>query len=405
MADATQRCPQHLADLPMSDDRSAGWRMLHEAGKVIEMADGIVLTHSDVVEHALKQPSQFSSALAFEILGSPLPLIPAASDPNDHSRYRRMLDPFFAPRRLSPQEPALRAQINEIIDGFIEAGECEVISQLAIPYPAQVFLTLFGLPLEDRDQLIGWKDAVIDLASFSGEAPEGAALQPALELYQYLASYVTARRHGDGDDLLTRLLALADEGGLSDEEMIGLGFFFVLAGLDTVTSALGFLFHQLATRPDLRRRVIDDPSLVPVAIEEILRVEPPVPFLPRVTTEDVECGGRTIPAGARVWLMVGSANRDPAEHADPNTVDFDRTGGRHFAFGGGIHRCLGSHLARLELRLVLEEFHRRIPDYGLSPGASPRVRWPAGTFRLDDVPLVFTAGTRALGSKVPIWGE
>jgi cytochrome P450 len=391
MTDTAATCPLRLSDLPVGEDRAGGWRMLRDAGKVVDLGDALAITQRDVAEFTLKHPELFSSRLAFESLGSPLPLIPIAVDPPEHARYRRMLDPFFGPRRLAELESSLRAQVVEIIERFSSRGGCDIVSELAIPYPTQVFLTLFGLPLEDRDRFIGWKDAVLDAQQVvTTTEPNEAALAGALELYEYLAAYVVERRRGDGNDLLSQILAVVDEGGMSDDEVIGLGFLFVLAGLDTVTSAIGLSFAQLATRPDLRRRVVETPSSIPSAVEEFLRTDVPVPFVPRIATDDVELGGTTIPRGTLVQVCIGAANRDPDALSNPDAVDFDRSDGRHLGFGGGVHRCLGSHLARMELRLVLEEFHRRIPDYELAPGASPHPPWPTATIGLERLPLVFT---------------
>jgi cytochrome P450 len=262
------------------------------------------------------------------------------------------------------------------------------MTELAVPYPSQVFLTLFGLPLADREDLIRWKDALLRATDPLGGAPEGDTLQAAIEIYEYTQRYVTERRHGDGSDLMTQLLQLTEEGGLTDEDVIGLSFLFVLAGLDTVTSAIGFAVYHLAGDPDLRRSVVNDPSLVPKFVEELLRLELPAPAPPRVATRDYEVLGTTIREGARVQLGLATANRDPAVHENPDVLDINREDQRHFAFGAGIHRCLGSHLARMELRLVLEEFHLRFPDYELAPGATGTIGWPRGTLGLETLPIV-----------------
>jgi cytochrome P450 len=191
--------------------------------------------------------------------------------------------------------------------------------------------------------------------------------------------------------MLGQLLADTSEDALNDEEMLGLSFQFVLAGLDTVTCALSTIFATLASQPELRRQIAANPALIPDAIEELLRVDGPVATLPRVVTQDVELGGQTIPAGNYVQVAVAVANRDPAEHPDPDTIDFRRQE-RHLAFGGGPHGCLGSHLARLEMRVALEEWHRRIPEYELAPGSTPRATWPAGLVGIDSLPLVFPPG-------------
>jgi cytochrome P450 len=162
----------------------------------------------------------------------------------------------------------------------------------------------------------------------------------------------------------------------------------VLAGLETVTSALSTAFAVLASQPALRRRIAVDPAVIPAAVEELLRVDGPLLFVPRVTTQDVEVAGQLIPAGTLVQVMVAVADRDPAGHPDPDVIDFARQE-RNLAFGGGPHRCLGSHLARMEMRVAIEEWHRRIPDYELAPGPAPRVTWPAGVVGIRHLPLVF----------------
>jgi cytochrome P450 len=220
--------------------------------------------------------------------------------------------------------------------------------------------------------------------------PEGDTLQAAAEIYEYVQRSVTERRHGDGADLMSQLLHLTDEGGLTDEDVIGLSFLFVLAGLDTVTAAIGFAIYHLASDEGLRRSVVRDPSLVPSFIEEVLRLELPAPFPPRVATREYEIAGVRIPEGSRVQLVLATANRDPAVHTDPDVLDVHRENNRHFAFGAGVHRCLGSHLARMELRVLIEEFHRRIPDYELAPGVTGEIAWPRGTLGFDTLPLVVT---------------
>jgi cytochrome P450 len=202
---------------------------------------------------------------------------------------------------------------------------------------------------------------------------------------------VDAKRQSPGDDMLSRVLALSGDDAWNDEEVLGLCFLLTLAGLDTVTAEIGFLLLHLATDGDLRRRVVADPALITPLVEEVVRLEPPAPIQPRITTTDVEVAGVRIPAGKLVNLVVAAANRDPARFASPDRIDLSSSDRGHFGFGGGIHRCLGSHLARRELRLAIEEFHKRVPDYELAPGADPVVVWPSGTLHLVDLHLVFAA--------------
>ena len=163
----------------------------------------------------------------------------------------------------------------------------------------------------------------------------------------------------------------------------------MLAGLETVTSALSTAFAALASRPGLRRRLAADPGAIPAAVEELLRFDGPLVFVPRVATRDVEVAGQLIPAGSTVHIGLAAAGRDPAEHPDPDVIDLSRAE-RSLAFGGGPHRCLGSHLARMEMRVALEEWHRQIPEYEIVPGHQPRASWPA-VVGLPELPLIFPA--------------
>jgi cytochrome P450 len=167
---------------------------------------------------------------------------------------------------------------------------------------------------------------------------------------------------------------------------------FSLAGLDTVTGAVGFMLFYLARNPELRRRIIADPALVNPMIEEVLRLEPPAPMFPRTTTQDVEVCGVSIPAGQRVMMCLAAVNRSPDTYDEPDAIDLDQADRGHVTFGGGVHRCLGSHLARREMRLVMEEFHRQIPEYEIAGGFEPEIMWPSGTLHLRSLPLVFPVG-------------
>jgi cytochrome P450 len=391
MAELTVNGIANINELPFAQDRSRAWRELREAGEAVSSGEEIVLTSAAAVEFAAKKPEIFSSARAFDRLGSPVPLVPIAIDPPDHTRFRRMLDPFFSPRKMAEREPELRRQAGELIDAIIaRGGQCDVVPELATPFPSQVFLTLFGLPMADRDRLVQWKDAILQFTDPSSAEATPEVMAHALELFTYLTEHIAERRtNTTGSDMLTELMQDTDDGVMSDNEILGLCFMFVLAGLDTVTSAVGFSLAKLAGDAELRRRVADDFSLIPAFIEDILRVDGPVPFAPRVTTEEVEVAGRVVPKDTTVMLSYGSADRDPRRYEDADEVHLDSKV-VHFAFGRGPHRCLGSHLARLELRLILEEWHTRIPDYSLADGRQPQMPWPTGTMALQSVPLNIT---------------
>jgi len=382
--------------LPMAENRTEAYRVIRDAGPIVKSPRGFVLSSSEYVEYALKHPELFSSKQAFDLVGSPLPMVPIAFDPPEHTRYRRVLQPFVGPRETAAWQPRVRSLVGTLIDSFVERGYCDLVAELAVPLPAEVFLTLFGLPMEDRDQLIAWKEGLLGSPVVIGGKPSEEVIRVGAELFSYLVGHIERRRrHLDGaEDLLGRLLADTSEERLSDEELLGLSFLFVLAGLDTVTSALSTAFAALATQPGLRRQIAADQSVIPDAVEELLRMDGPVVFLPRVATQDIELGGHTIPAGSDIQVAIAVANRDPAEHADPDQIDLRRQE-RHHAFGGGPHRCLGSHLARMEMREVLAEWHSRIPEYELALGFTPRVEWPTGLVGLDTLPLVFAPGATA----------
>jgi cytochrome P450 len=376
-----------LEELPMLDDRTEAYRILREAGPLVRVANGYLVTSWEDGEYVFKNPEIFSSERAFDTLASPVPLVPLAFDPPDHTRYRRILQPFFTPRSAAAMEAGLRSRVNTLIDAFIDEGACDVVPSLAIPLPSDAFLTLFGLPLEDRAQLIKWNRAINDNADLTGAGePTPEVIEAGGALFGYLGAKVAEARTGSRDDVLTQLVTGEDP--LSDVEALGLCYIFVLAGLDTVTSVLSTTFAKLAARPDLRKQIVDDPSVIPSAIEEMLRVEPANAVIPRVTTQEVELCGELIPAGTSVFVALGAANLDPALFDSAETIDLHRDA-RNLAFGSGPHRCLGSHMARLELRVVLEEWHRRIPEYELAPGARPQVKWPAGVLIIPSVPVVF----------------
>ncbi len=394
MQDERGKSGLRLEDLPMADDRTESYGILRDAGPVVRLAGGgFLVTTRSTADAVFRDPETFSSKRAFDTLGSPVQLLPIAYDPPDHTRYRRLLQPFFTPRTALALEESSRAQVNALIDAVIDGGSCDVVADLARPFPPEVFLTLFGLPLADRDRLLGWKDVIIKMADLSGAAePPPEVMASAMQLFEYVSAHVADCRAGKGDGLLTRLFADTAGEPLTDEEALGLCFLFVLAGLDSVTNALSMMFAKLAARPEVRGRLVEDPGLIPAAIEEMLRLDPANATVPRVATRDVEIEGVPIPAGSPVGVAVGAANRD-AEMGDPDVLDIER-GYNHLTFGGGPHRCLGVHLARLELRVVLEEWHRRIPDYELAPGARPQVTWPAGVIGIESVPLVWPYGSR-----------
>jgi cytochrome P450 len=255
-----------------------------------------------------------------------------------------------------------------------------------------VFLRLMGLPLEDLDLFLEFKDGIIRPEATDAEGRSAKAREVGQRIYAYFEDVIAARRAQPEDDLLSGFIAAEIDGErLTTEDILDISYLFLLAGLDTVTASLGCAVSYLASHPDHQQALRDDPARIPAAVEELLRWETPVPGVPRLTTRDVDIAGTTIPAGQTVTCLLASANTDGAEFPEPESVDFDRPANRHLAFGGGVHRCLGSHLARLEMRVALEELHRRIPAYAIAPGETPV--YSMGIRGTEYLPLVWSTGS------------
>lgn len=374
--------------LPLAAGRTAAMEYLRRPGPVYKVGSTWMITSYDGVRYAQKNPELFSSAQAFDGVANAIQMIPLAIDPPKHADYRRVLDPMFGPKRMEAMDADLRAQLRGHIDAFAPTGRCDVVEDLSYKFPTQAILTLFGLPLEHLPQFLEWVSGIIkdrEVSTLDGEASP-RVIECSMALFGFLAEQLEIKRSHPGDDMLSSVLALDGDDAWTDPEILGLCFLIVLAGLDTVTGAIGYSLLNLATDPELRHRLIADPALISPFVEEILRLDGPVPGVPRKTTADVEVEGVMIPAGSPVLLMLGTANREGPYADTPHEMNLS-VKATHLGFGGGIHRCLGSHLARRELRLTIEEFHARIPDYRLAGEAE--TLWPAGTFGLKSLPLEF----------------
>lgn len=356
----------------------------------------IVSTRADV-DDVLSHPSIYSSAMHAGRLGNVRPLIPIEIDPPDQKKFRKLLDPLFAPQRLTHlAEPAARL-VNELIDGFADETEVDFAARFSVPFPSQVFLTLLGLPLDELPRFLEMKDGIIRPFHVLGkpmDAPEVRAFQAetARSIYAYFDEVLDQREKERRDDLLSWFLdAEIDGHPLTRENLLDICFLFLTAGLDTVTASLDCFFAYLAEHPQQRAQLVANSAIVPDVVEELLRWETPVMVVSRVATRDTELGGCPIKAGDEIYALLGSANTDEESFAHSDVVSWDRHAKRHIAFGGGIHRCLGSNLARLELRVALREWHSRIPDYRIKPGAE--LAFTPGVRSVDTFPMLL--GTSA----------
>jgi cytochrome P450 len=374
---------------PMALDRTEGWRYVRDRGAVFEADGAWYVTSYDSVRFVQTHPELFSSALGYN-LGSPVPMLPLMIDPPDHARYRRILDPMLSPSVVEDLEPYLREQAAALVDAVARRGSCDVIRDIAELFPTQVLLTLLGLPVTDRDKFHAWASALT--AESSGAEPTPAQAAASLALFGYLEEHLAWKRSHPANDMISRVLAISDEDAWTPAEVLGMCFLFVIAALDTTSGAIGFVFYHLARSPQLRESVVADPDLIAPLVEEVLRLELPAPMVPRMALADVEVCGVTIPKDARVLIVMATANREAEGGGDIDEISLDEGRRRpHLTFGGGIHRCLGSHLARRELKLIVEEFHARIPTYEIADDSEPRIKWPTATFHLESLPLVFAA--------------
>ena len=321
--------------------------------------------------------------------GAP-PWVPLQADLPEHRLFRRVLMPFFAQNRIAAFEPALRQVTNELIDRFICRGEADIARELCLAVPALAICMLLGLPEQDSEQLLEWTETSIH-AMATGDIPRKQEIDQ--QMAKYGLAQLELRRAEPRDDALTAMLT-ADIGGrpMTEAELEGMFLLLGKAGHETTANALGTTIRYLADHPNVRRRMRDDPEALEAGIEEFLRHASPVRALARTTTRDVEVGGRVIPAGSQVALMFNSGSHDEEVFPDPDVCDFSRDTSAHLAFGRGIHRCLGEHLARLEMRVVLTEFLRRIPDFELS-GEPSIALWPTTGYM--SLPIRFPVGESA----------
>ncbi|TDO18315.1 cytochrome P450 [Mycobacterium sp. BK086] len=344
----------------------------------LALGKSVMVGRRSLVSAALNDAMTFSSADLVE-QGQTKPLIPLGIDPPEHTRFRTLLEPMFSPRRMEAQEADIAQRVNRFIDTFIDRGSCDFTAEFAELFPSSVFLGLMGLPWEELDTLVAMRDGLLHPGTDESTLDEKLEIQrrTAQDVYAYFDSVLDQRTAVPCDDLLTELTqARLDGGPVSRDDLLSICFVLLTAGLDTVTDTLTCFWAYLAQHAEQQRQLSDQPDVIPRAVEELLRWETPVPWAVRWAREERTLGEHTVSAGHHLLVNLGAANVDPADFSDPLTVDFDRRGNRHLAFGAGPHRCLGSHLARRELRIALREWHRRIPEYTLSPGYEVRYRPP-----------------------------
>jgi cytochrome P450 len=374
-------------------DAHTVWEQLRAAGPIFTAREDLVVaTTAEAVEAVLRQPNLFSSNPAAGYFGSESGAIPLQVDPPDHVAYRRLLDPLFTPRKMQAHASSVALLCNRLIDGFIERGQCDFMADLAVPLPSTIFLTLLGLSLADLEEFLAAKEGMIR-PDGADEAERRAYQEKTSEwIFSYFSHALDDRAKDLQDDLLSWMLSLETDGRLSRDETLNICLLLLAAGLDTVTDSLGCAFFFLAQNVAHQRQLQREPSLISAAVEELLRYDTPVPSVSRIAMEETVVAGCPIHAGQRVRVLLSQVNLDPVVYERPHQVDFGREGNRHIAFGAGVHRCLGSHLARLELQVAMREWHRRIPEDRLPDGFE--VTFRQGLREIVHLPLEFSPGHR-----------
>ena len=310
---------------------------------------------------------------------------PITSDPPEHKPAKQLLLPPFTPDAMKKLEPRVRAICNELIDEFINDGKCDAAARYTRHIPVRAIAHMLGIAEKDGDLFIKWIHGILEL----GIKDDAALMSAVREMTEYFAAHLEQRKQNPTDDLISTLMKARDKDGepLSDSHVLGSLRLLLIAGIDTTWSAIGSSLWHLAKTPADRERLVAEPELMPSAVEELLRAYSPVTMAREVIKETV-ISGCPIKPGNMVLLSFPAANRDPAMFPDADKVVLDRKENRHAAFGLGIHRCVGSNLARMEMMVAIEEWLKRIPDFRLDPAG--QVTWSEGTVRGPrQLPMLF----------------
>ncbi len=345
------------------------------------------------VQRVLSKHAVFSSEFGRQPGQEPHPAIQASlvsTDPPRHRQLRMIVSRAFTPRAVDALAPRITQIVDDLLDKVVEAGEMDLIWDFAHPLPVIVIAELLGIPVEERDQFKRWSNAVITGPTGASASSSGPA-EAHRELAQHFSRLIEERRRQPKDDLLSDLLAARIEGQhLEWNALVGFCVFLLLAGTETTTNVIGNAMLCLDEAPETLAELRRDPSLLPDAIEEVLRYRSPVQSVFRTVTRDTTIGDKELRAGQRVFAWVGSANRDELAFEDAERFDIRRAPNRHLAFGQGIHFCLGAPLARLETRIALTALLERLPDLRRASGA-PLVRIASAmVYGVTSLPVTFS---------------
>ena len=384
--------PPHLVrdynyfDIPADQDLHEHFRRLHEGPDIFytpHHGGHWVVTRFDDIAHVLSDDSDFS-ARHQTIPHPPLQITMLEHDGALHDDFRALLQPYFSPKRIGDLERVATDLTVSLIEGFYHRGECEFTSEFALRMPIIIVMNLCEFPREDTAYLIGITEDIV--RSGSAEIEEAAFMRAV----KYLSTkIIPARRANPGPDMISAIIHGKVDGGrpATDMEILGLCSLLIVGGLDTVASMLGFIAAFLARNPPYRRQLLEDPKLIPTALEELLR-RFGIANVGRIVLRDITYKGVDLKAGEFVLAPTTAAGLDDRHYPDPMKVDFRRPDRKHLTFGRGPHQCIGSFLARTETRVFLTEWLRRIPDFEIKSGARLKAQ-PGKANRLTYLPLTW----------------
>jgi cholest-4-en-3-one 26-monooxygenase len=361
-----------------------------------------VISKYEDVKHVSRRPQTFCSGEGTtrpdidSTRKAMMQLIMLNMDPPKHVKYRRIVQRGFTPRMVSAMEKPIREQARRIVDEICERGECEFVKEVAAELPLQVLADLLGVPQEERFRIFDLSNRLIGFEDPEFQTSREDAQRASAEMWAYANELAERKRREPGADLTTVLMTGEVDGErLTEPEFDSFFLLLAVAGNETTRNLISHGMLNLMNHPAERRRLLDDPALLPTAVEEMLRVSPPVMYFRRTATEDTEIRGVPIAAGEKVCMYYPSVNRDEEIFPDPDVFDVGRTPNEHLAFGIGEHYCLGANLARLEITIMFEELLARLPDMEIA-GPVRRLR---STFidGIKKIPVRFTPRRRGAG--------
>ena len=355
-------------------------------GAISGMGNGNwVVTHYEDIDRVYTDNEYFSNKGAAEfqrLIGENFRSIPLGVDPPEHSKYRMYLVPYFSPARISRDlEPRIREVVVEMIEAVAGKGEVDMAWDFARVYPVRIFMGLMGFPASMFEQFLDWEWDILHSNSLE-------KMQAALRgVLTFLRGFMAEKEQNPDEYLVSSIVNGTIQGQkLTEEEKIGMVWFLWLGGLNTVAATISQMFRRMALQPDIQHQLRANPGLINGAVEEFLRTQP-ILSSARHAVKDFEWHGLQIKKGDNFSCLNPAGNFDAARFENPRVFDPTRKGNRHFTFVGGIHACLGAHLARRELRLLLEEWFKRVPEFRVKPGADTTV-FP-GLLSIRNLPLIW----------------